>query len=256
MAKFWLHHRYEEQWLYRFTVTLLIGGQVLMHLKNLRRYPLTEQMAAVGFGALLVVLVTNGFTGMLFVIQTARELDQFGAASIVGTAFALGYCRELAPILTAGLLVGEVSSAFAAELGEMRVTDQIDALYVLQTDPIDYLVLPRVVACAVMLPVLTMLAIPIAIMGGLFAGEQFYNVEPGTFLQAFQQALTPHDLLNVLVKALIFGIIAALTGCGWGLTTTGGAKGVSKATKAAVVNGWFFVFFANLALTLLMYSPR
>jgi phospholipid/cholesterol/gamma-HCH transport system permease protein len=256
MPKFWQHHRYEQQWFYRFTTSLLMGGQVLVRLKNLRRLTLMEQMASVGFGSLFVVLLTNGFTGMLFVLQTARELDKFGATSIVGAAFALGYCRELAPILTAGLLVGEVSSAFAAELGEMRVTDQIDALYMLQTNPIDYLVLPRVVACCVMLPVLTMLAIPVAILGGVVAAAHLYTLEPAQFLRSFQEALSIYDLINILIKAMIFGVITALTGCGWGLTTYGGAKGVSKATKAAVVNGWIFVFFANFVLTLLMYGSK
>lgn len=252
MPKFWLHHRHEEQWFYRFLTSLLMGGQVLVRLKHLRRLTLMEQMASVGFGSLVVVLATNGFTGMLFVIQTARELNQFGAANIVGAAFAVGYCRELAPILTAGLLVGEVSSAFAAELGEMRVTDQIDALYMLQTDPIDYLVLPRVVACCVMLPVLTMLAIPLAMLGGVMVSYQLYAIEPSVFLRSLHGALHVGDLLNIVIKAFVFGFIAALTGCGWGLTTKGGAKGVSKATKAAVVNGWIFVFVTNFILTLLM----
>jgi phospholipid/cholesterol/gamma-HCH transport system permease protein len=256
MPKLWMHQRHEEQWFYRFLTSLLMGGQVLMRLKNVRRLILMEQMASVGLGSLFVVLATNGFTGMLFVIQTARELNQFGAANIVGAAFAVGYCRELAPILTAGLLVGEVSSAFAAELGEMRVTDQIDALYMLQTDPIDYLVLPRVVACCVMLPVLTMVAIPVAMLGGLTASHQIYDMEPSVFLRSLQGALSVYDLLSIVIKAFVFGFIAALTGCGWGLTTNGGAKGVSKSTKAAVVNGWIFVFVANFVLTLLMGGTR
>jgi phospholipid/cholesterol/gamma-HCH transport system permease protein len=173
----------------------------------------------------------------------------------VGNAFGVGYCRELAPIVTASLLVGEVSSSFAAELGEMQVTEQIDALYMLKTNPIDYLVIPRVLACCIMLPVLTMMAIPAATVAAIVGGAKFYQIEPSLFLQSFQASLSTNDLINILLKAFIFGAIAGLTGCGWGLTTTGGAKGVSKSTKAAVVNGWIFIFLANFVLTLLMYQP-
>lgn len=260
MFKFWRSRTKNEAktdfWVYRFTFTLLMMGQVFVRLLRGRmRWPtLSEQLASVGWGSFLVIVAANGITGMLFVIQTARELEKFGALSIVGNAFGLGYCRELAPILTASLLVGEVSSSFAAELGEMVVTDQIDALYMLRTSPVDYLVLPRVIACAVMLPVLTMVAIPVATFAAMVAGHEFYRLEPSIFLQSFQNSLSVYDLTNILLKSLIFGTIAGVIGCGWGLTTTGGAKGVSKSTKAAVVNAWLFIFVANFILTLLMYQ--
>ncbi len=212
-----------------------------------------EQMAIVGWGSLFAVLLINSFTGVLFTVQMCRELEQFGANSLVGSAFALGYCRELTPILVASLIVGEVSSAFAAEIGEMQVTEQLDALYMLQTDPVNYLVVPRVVACCIMLPVLTMIAMSFGLVGGVLAGVYLYGLSAIDFLNALQSTLTPADLLNILLKSFVFGAIAAITGCGWGLTTTGGAKGVSKSTKAAVVNGWLFVFAANFVLTLLLY---
>jgi phospholipid/cholesterol/gamma-HCH transport system permease protein len=256
MFKFWRTHSKTDRWLYRFTVTLLLLGQVFVRLLRgrVRWLTLSEQLASVGWGSLLVIVAANGITGMLFVIQTARELEQFGALAIVGNAFGVGYCRELAPIVTASLLVGEVSSAFAAELGEMEVTDQIDALYMLRTNPVDYLVLPRVLACCIMLPVLTMVAIPAATLAAMVAGYEFYRIEASIFLQSFQESLSAYDLTNILLKVFIFGTIAGVVGCGWGLTTTGGAKGVSKSTKAAVVNAWLFIFLANFVLTLLMYQ--
>jgi phospholipid/cholesterol/gamma-HCH transport system permease protein len=244
----------QDRWIFRFSISLFLLGQVIMRVLQgkIHRGNLVEQMAIVGWGSLFAVLLLNGFTGVLFTLQMSRELEQFGATTLVGNAFALGYCRELAPVLVACLIVGEVSSAFAAEIGEMQVTEQLDALYMLQTDPIDYLVVPRVMACCIMLPVLTVLAMGLAIAGGVVTGLTLYTLSPVVFLNAIQASLSSYDLVNILLKAFIFGAIAAITGCGWGLTTTGGAKGVSKATKAAVVNGWIFVFAANFVLTLAM----
>ncbi len=219
---------------------------------KIHRGNLLEQMAIVGWGSLFAVLLINSFTGVLFTVQMCRELEQFGANNLVGSTFALGYCRELAPILVASLIVGEVSSAFAAEIGEMQVTEQLDALYMLQTDPVNYLVVPRVVACCIMLPVLTILAMSVGLLGGVLSGVHLYGLTAISFLNSLQTSLAPADMLNILLKSFVFGAIAAITGCGWGLTTTGGAKGVSKSTKAAVVNGWLFVFAANFVLTLLM----
>lgn len=248
-------HLTPDRWPYRFSTTLFLLGQVIIRVLQgkVHRANLLEQMAIVGWGSLFAVLLLNGFTGVLFTLQMSRELAQFGATTLVGSAFALGYCRELAPVLVACLIVGEVSSAFAAEIGEMQVTEQLDALYMLQTNPIDYLVVPRVIACCIMLPVLTILAMGVAIGGGVLAGLTLFTLAPAIFLNSLQATLSTHDLINILIKALIFGVIAAITGCGWGLTTTGGAKGVSKATKAAVVNGWIFVFAANFVLTLFLH---
>jgi phospholipid/cholesterol/gamma-HCH transport system permease protein len=254
MPKFTFSHIPQDQWLYRFSISLFLLGQVMMRVLQgkIHRGNVLEQMAIVGWGSLFAVLLINSFTGVLFTVQMCRELEQFGASSLVGSAFALGYCRELAPILVASLIVGEVSSAFAAEIGEMQVTEQLDALYMLQTDPVNYLVVPRVVACCIMLPVLTMLAMSVGLLGGVLSGVYLYGLPAIAFLNALQASLAPVDLLNILLKSFAFGAIAAITGCGWGLTTTGGAKGVSKSTKAAVVNGWLFVFAANFVLTLLM----
>jgi phospholipid/cholesterol/gamma-HCH transport system permease protein len=254
MPKFIFSDVSQDQWFYRFSISLFLLGQVMMRILQgkVHRGNVLEQMAIVGWGSLFAVLLINSFTGVLFTVQMCRELEQFGANSLVGSAFALGYCRELAPILVASLIVGEVSSAFAAEIGEMQVTEQLDALYMLQTDPVNYLVVPRVVACCIMLPVLTIIAMSLGLIGGILSGMYLYGLSAIAFLNSLQSALAPADLLNILLKSFVFGVIAAITGCGWGLTTTGGAKGVSKSTKAAVVNGWLFVFAANFVLTLLL----
>ncbi len=169
----------------------------------------------------------------------------------MGGAFALSFCRELAPLLTAGLITGHIGSAFAAEIGEMRVTEQLDAMYMLKTDPVDYLVTPRVIACCLLLPILTLFAIAAGIGGGTFAIAHFYDIPPEEFLESMRTFLKLNDLLRVLGLAFLFGLIISVTGCSWGLTTWGGAKGVSQSTTAAVVNGWIFVFTAYFCLAVL-----
>ncbi|KOP24819.1 transporter [Hapalosiphon sp. MRB220] len=191
---------------------------------------------------------------MIFTIQTARELVKFDAVNTVGGAFALAFCRELAPILTASIIAGQVGSAFAAEIGEMSVTEQIDALYMLKTDPIDYLVVPRVIACCLMLPILTILGLVIGICGGVFAAMQFYQVDPEIFLESVRNFLTVPDILTVLLKALIFGVLVAVIGCNWGLTTTGGAKQVGESATAAVVTSWVLIFIVDFFLSLMLYE--
>ena len=148
-------------WFERLVAAILLGGQVFFHLlkTKIHRRNTLEQMSVVGPESVTIALITAGFVGMVFTIQVAREFISFGAASTVGGVLALALTRELAPVLTAVVVAGRVGSAFAAEIGTMRVTEQIDALYMLKTDPIDYLVTPRVIACALMLPVLTILSL-------------------------------------------------------------------------------------------------
>ncbi|MFM6756283.1 MAG: ABC transporter permease, partial [Dolichospermum sp.] len=132
----------EQSWLIRCLSAFLLLGQISLHFLRGKTYyrKILEHTVKAGPGAIYTVLLVSGFAGMIFTIQTARELVRFGAVETVGGAFALAFCRELAPILTASIIAGQVGSAFAAEIGAMRVTEQIDALYMLKTDPIDYLV--------------------------------------------------------------------------------------------------------------------
>ncbi|MEA5516360.1 ABC transporter permease, partial [Nodularia sp. UHCC 0506] len=136
----------DELWIIRCFAALLLFGQVLLHLLQGKTYyrKILQHMVTAGPASVSPVILVSGFSGMIFTIQTARELVRFGALDAVGGAFALAFCRELAPLLTASIIAGQVGSAFAAEIGAMRVTEQIDALYMLRTNPIDYLVLPRV----------------------------------------------------------------------------------------------------------------
>ena len=212
-----------------------------------------EHMISAGPCSLTPALMTNLFAGMIFTIQTARELADYGALHALGGAFAVAFCRELSPILTAAILAGQVGSAFASEIGCMKVTEQIDALKVLRTDPVDYLVTPRVVACCVMLPVLTVISLVIGIGGGLFVAQFFYQAPPSVFLESIRSVLDLTDLMTVLFKAVIFGAMIALSGCSWGLTTTN-SKSVGRSATAAVVTTWVSLFVIDFFLSLILFG--
>ncbi|HEY9596462.1 MAG TPA: MlaE family lipid ABC transporter permease subunit [Cyanophyceae cyanobacterium] len=247
----------ENQWNLGFFVAILLGGQIVVRLlkgKIPRPRQLLEQMVTVGLGSLNSVLLIAFFAGMIFTVQTARELTKYGAVSAVGGAFALAFCRELAPILTASVVAGQVGSAFAAEIAEMQVTEQIDALYMLKTDPIDYLVIPRVIACCVMLPVLTTFSLTVGLAGGVFVATYFYNINPSVFLNSVRDFLEFQDLLSIVLKGLIFGAFIGLISCGFGITARGGAKGVSRATTATVVTTWISIFVADFILSLAIFQ--
>ena len=250
-----LDETFNNRWFQRFLVTLFLGGQVLLRVLTgkIDHRKIMEHLVTVGLDSLRSVLLIAFFAGMIFTIQSARELIRYGAVGAVGGAFAVAFCRELAPVLTAGVVAGQVGSAFAAEIGEMQVTEQIDALYMLRTNPVDYLVVPRVIACCVMLPILTIFSVAVGILGGLFVAIYFYELEPSVFLESVRTFLGPWDLVTVAIKSFIFGLIIALVGCGWGLTTAGGGKGVGQAATAAVVTSWVFIFVADFFLSLLMF---
>lgn len=248
----------DQLWIVRCFTTVLLFGQVLLHLLQGKTYyrKILQHMVTAGPASVPPVVFVSGFAGMIFTIQTARELVRFGALDAVGGAFALAFCRELAPLLTASIIAGQVGSAFAAQIGAMRVTEQIDALYMLKTNPIDYLVLPRVVACILMMPIMMVFALVVGITGGVFAAFQFYYVDPEAFLESVRTFLEPSDLLMIFVKGLIFGAIVAINGCSWGLTTKGGAKEVGESATTAVVTTWVLIFMMDFFLSLLMFHRQ
>ncbi|MGB3296243.1 MAG: MlaE family lipid ABC transporter permease subunit [Phormidesmis sp.] len=243
-------------WLQRLLAAILLGGQVLIHVisRPIHRRNTVEQMAAVGPQSLIIALVTALFVGMVFTIQVAREFINFGATNAIGGVLALTLSRELAPVLTAVVIAGRVGSAFAAEIGTMRVTEQIDALQMLKSDPIDYLVIPRVIACAMMLPLLSVLSFMTGMIGGLLVATNLYGISFTVFVNSARNFLTTWDLASALIKAVIFGVLIAVIGSSWGLTTTGGAKGVGQSTTTAVVTSLLSIFITNFFLSWVMFQ--
>lgn len=243
-------------WLQRLLAAILLGGQVLIHVvsRPIHRRNTLEQMSSVGPDSLLIALITALFVGMVFTIQVTREFLAFGAGSAIGGVLALTLARELAPVLTAVVIAGRVGSAFAAEIGTMRVTEQIDALQMLKSDPIDYLVIPRVIACAMMLPLLNVLSFITGMIGGLLVATNLYDLSSRVFWDSARNFLDTWDLASSLIKALVFGILIAVIGSSWGLTTTGGAKGVGQSTTTAVVTSLLAIFISNFFLSWLMFQ--
>jgi len=244
------------RWGRRLMSAFFLGGQVIVHLikGKIHRRNTLEQMAAVGPESLLIVLVTASFVGMVFTVQVAREFISLGAGNTVGGVLALALARELGPILTAVVVAGRIGSAFAAEIGTMRVTEQIDALYMLKTDPIDYLVIPRAIACCLMLPILTIMSLVTGLLGGLLIATTMYNLSQSVFLDSVRNFLTIWDICSGEIKAFCFGGLIAVIGCSWGLTTTGGAKDVGQSTTTAVVTAMLAIFISNFFLSWAMFQ--
>ncbi len=233
-----------------------LGGQALLHLLTgkIHRRNTLEQLRLVGPESLGIILLTAATIGMVFTIQVAAEFLRFGIGSAVGGVLAIALGREIAPLITAVVLAGRVGSAFAAEIGTMQVTEQIDALYILKTDPVDYLVVPRMIACCVMTPISTLLSFVTGMLGGLILSDWVYNISNVVFLDSARTLLTPYDLVCSLIKGVVFGGLIAIIGCSWGLTTTGGAKGVGQSTTTAVVTALLLIFISNFFLSWIMFS--
>ena len=242
-------------WIQRLWAAVLLSGKAIFFLltRKLDLGSSLEQMMAVGPASLVIALVTAAIIGMIFTIQVAREFLQLGAGSAVGGILAIALARELCPIMMAVVVAGRVGSAFAAEIGTMRVTEQIDALYMLNTDPIEYLVIPRLVACCIMVPALSILALFTGLAGGLIVA-QTYGIANNVFLDSIQNFLDVWDILSGPIKGVVFGALIAIIGCSWGLTTRGGAKGVGQSTTAAVVTSLLAIFVSNLFLSWLMFQ--
>ena len=240
----------------RLGASLLIGGQaVAATLRGrINSVELTDQLLEAGPGSLLIVLIISVAAGSVFNIQVAAELSRQGASSTVGGILAIGLAREIAPLLTACLLAGKVATAYAAQLGTMEVTEQIDAITMLRTDPVEYLVVPRMIAMVVMAPVQCFFFFIMAVWSGQITSTEFYNIPPQVFWGSVRSWMDPQDLPYMLVKAVVFGMIIATVACGWGLTTRGGPKEVGTSTTGAVVMILILVSIMDVVLTQVLFG--
>ena len=215
---------------------------------------LFNQLEFMAWGSLFVVGLTGLFTGMVLALQTVYAFGLFNAQSLVGATVELSLARELAPIFTCIVVVARVGSAVATELGTMRVTEQIDALETMATDPINYLVVPRILAAAVATPLLTMLFNAIALFGAYGVAVFLKDLSPGTFLNRLQYLVQLKDLLDGLGKSAVIGFVVTLIACFRGFTAEGGARGVGIATTRAVVGGLIAIFFIDYVYTAITLS--
>jgi len=212
-----------------------------------------KQMEFIGVHSLLVVVITGVFTGMVLALQSSYGFRKFGAEGLVGVIVTLSMTRELGPVLTSLMVTGRAGSAMAAEIGTMRVTEQIDALSVMALNPIKYLVVPRVVASFLMLPILTVISDFLGIIGGYIVGVKMLGINEGAFMNRIEKGVDLADIYNGLVKAAVFGIILSVISCYKGYNTRGGAEGVGRATTEAVVLSSVTILISDYVLTSLMF---
>ena len=212
-----------------------------------------KQMERVGVQSLPVVTITAAFTGMVLALQSFTGFKRFGAETMVGTVVALSMTRELGPVLTGLMVSGRMGSAMAAELGTMRVTEQIDALYTLATNPIQYLIVPRFLAATIMLPILVIFADVIGILGGYLVSVQILRTNPTLYIRRTWDFLQLNDVYSGLVKAIFFGMIIATISCYQGFSTEGGAEGVGRATTKSVVLSSLIILISNYFITAFLF---
>lgn len=231
-------------------VSILLWGVV----RGLVRGPryldeLMRQMDLIGVGSLPIVLLTGFFTGAVLVLQTFPTLQYYGIHSETGRSVSVSLIRELGPVLTALMVSGRIGSAISAELGSMVVSQQIDAMRALGTDPLKKLVTPRVIALIVMLPLLTVAADIFGILGGGVVASYIYDQDQNTFITSVRYGITSSDLIGGIIKPFFFGLVIGGISCHKGLSTTGGTVGVGQSTIQAVVISsiWVIIFDFFLA---------
>jgi phospholipid/cholesterol/gamma-HCH transport system permease protein len=237
------------------------GGVVILFLEAVfwvfvppyRRRQVAEQMYKVGVSSLPIVLLTSLFTGMVLALQSAYQMQRISAQMYIASLVALSMTRELGPVLTALVVAGRCGASITAELGTMKVTEQIDALETLATNPVKYLVVPRFIALLFMLPLLTIYAVFTGILGGYIVGVFKLHIGSNMYINMTTSPLGIKDLYTGLLKSVVFAIIIAIVSCYEGFRTSGGAEGVGRSTTLSVVTSFILIIAADCLFTALFY---
>ncbi len=235
---------------------VLFMARAVSHCVRPPFYPrqVIRQLIDIGYYSLPVVGLTTLFTGMVLALQSYSSFADVGAETAIATIVVLAVTRELAPVLAGLMVAGRIGASMAAEIGTMRVTEQIDALTTLSTNPFKYLVVPRIVAGTLMLPCLVLVGDIIGIFGGFLIGVYKLGFNPGTFIASSWDALETIGVISGLVKAAAFGFTIAIMGCYHGYQSRGGAQGVGAATTNAVVSASILILVLNYVITELFFS--
>lgn len=238
-------------WLKKFiddlgAITLLLIKALKIFLKGPREWPeILKQMERAGIESLPVVTLTTAFTGMVFALNTFIGFKRFGAQQYTGSVVGIALSKELIPVLTGIMIAGRVGASIAAELGTMKVSEQIDALYTLNADPISYLVVPRLFATTVMVPMLTIYGDGVGLLGAYIVAVPMMGLNPVVYNQYLYFFMEPWDIFSGVIKAISFGAIVGLISCYQGLNARGGAEGVGRATTVAVVASSITILIAD-----------
>ena len=233
-----------------FQEFLFLSGRAFRNIFRSPHYAddIILQMDAIGVGSLFIVSLIGFFSGVVMALQMSRALSTYGAQGQIGQIVSITLVRELGPVLASLLVAGRNASGIASELGSMRVTEQIDAMRALGTDPIQKLVTPRLIAMAFVLPLLTIIADFLGLIGGYFIAYSMLNITTSQYWSTAWRVLEYNDLTQGLLKPFLFAIVIALVGCYYGINTTGGTQGVGRSTTKAVVvaSVWIFIITAML----------
>lgn len=234
---------------------LILFGRAIVWLARppFRLREFMTQLDFVGTQSMLLIVLTGSFTGMVSVLQGYNGLHRYGAESMVGATVALALCRELGPVISALMVIGRVGSAMTAELGSMRNTQQIDALASMAVEPIQYLVVPRIVSATIALPLLDLIFCFSGMVGAYVIAVVHLGIDPGMFISGIRYYLVPEDITHGLVKSVAFGLIFSLVACYGGYYATGGARGVGMATTRSVVVSAVVVLISDYLMTAVMF---
>jgi len=234
----------------------MMAGKILSLLRKPPWYPrlIFQQSEQVGVQSMPVVMLTALFTGMVLALQSYVAFHRFGADSMVAVVVSLSMVRELGPVLVGIMVAGRVGASFAAELGTMRVSEQVDALWTLSTNPLRYLVMPRLIAVTLMMPLLVVLADVIGIAGGYLISVYLLDQNPTVYINNSTQYMMLNDFHSGVIKAAVFGGIIGIVGCSEGYYCTGGAQGVGKTTTRAVVISAMSILVSDYILTAMMFT--
>lgn len=211
------------------------------------------QMSHLGVDSLLIVSLTLLFTGVVMTLQTADILIRFGAQGTIGGIISIAIGRELGPVLVGVVCAGRVGAAITAEISTMKVTEQIDALRVMAVSPVNYLIVPRMIACMIVVPILTVFGDIIGVIGGWFVAVYYNGISSYLFMNSIHKFTEVFDITGGVIKAVFFGNVIAVLGCYYGLHSPDGAEGVGRATTKTVVSSIIVIFILNAVLTFVLY---
>lgn len=238
-----------------------IGNATLLFLETLKfiffKPPklkhIIRNMAEIGADAAPLIAVTGFFMGGVLIVETYPTFHKFNAEFLMGALVSLSLSRELSPVLVALLITARSGSAMAANIGTMRITEQIDALEVLAVNPVRYLIAPRIIASFIVVPALTILSLVSGIAGGYFVATEIYNINPFLFVEKMKELTEFYDIIGGIYKSIVFGILLTTVSCYFGYIAKGGAEGVGRATTTAVVVSSVLVLIVDYFLTALIY---
>ena len=225
-----------------------------MFFSRLQPSRILDQMVRIGIHSLLITVITGGFAGAVLAYQSFDGFHTFGGEGLLGSVVALSMIRELGPVFTGLMVAGRAGSLIAAEIGTMRITEQIDALRTLGINPFRYLIIPRIIGATIIMPFLTLFAMIAGIAGGYLVSVHALGLTPEAYTSHIKEITDPFDIIGGLIKAGVFGLILSWVGCYKGYFTSGGARGVGMATTQSVVVGSILIIIANYFLAMLLFG--